>query len=58
MLLDELKPAFCHVTVWKIFKTGLSIVFGIIAYGSLIPALFWSLLWKVSNIAADILDDD
>ncbi len=58
LLLDELKPSFCHITVWKIFKIALSIIFGTIAYGSLIPALFWSLLWKVTNIAADILDED
>ena len=32
-------------------------ILSIIAYGSVIPALFWSLLWKVSGAAVDLVQE-
>ena len=65
VLLEE-KPGFwiCHEKCWIAFRFALSIILGIIAYGSLIPALFWSLLWKAITLAlpdevlADVLDKE
>lgn len=50
LLIDG--PQFCHDKVWAAFKTVFAVIFGLIAYGSLIPALFGSLIWKgVSTIS-------
>jgi len=35
--------------VWAAIKTVLAVVFGLIAYGSLIPALFGSFIWKIAS---------
>ena len=54
LLIDE--PQFCHTKVWAATKTVLAVLFGLIAYGSLIPALFGSLIWKAGFAIADALD--
>lgn len=58
LVIDEMKPKACHEKVWTVSKVILATLFGIIAYGSLIPAAFWSLLWKVTDLAADLIDED
>ena len=51
LLIDG--PRFCHDKVWAAFKTVFAVIFGLIAYGSLIPALFGSLIWKASSTLLD-----
>ena len=43
-------PLICHEKVWKVAKTVLAVIFGLIAYGSLIPALFWGAAWKLYDV--------
>ena len=54
LLFDE--PQVCNEKVWKLTMIVLATIFGLIAYGSLIPALFWSLLWKVASVTSDLID--
>ena len=49
-------PSICHEKIWKVTQVTLAVVFGIIAVGSLIPALFGSLIWKVGQLVFE--DDD
>jgi len=51
-------PSICHEKIWKITQVTLAVVFGIIAVGSLIPALFGSLIWKVGQFATEFFEDD
>ena len=51
-------PSICHEKIWKVTQVTLAVVFGIIAVGSLIPALFGSLIWKVGQIATDFFEND
>jgi hypothetical protein len=44
--------------VWTICKYSLAVVCGIIAYASMIPAIFWSLLYKIVGLAGEALDED
>ena len=57
VLLEDLKPkSINNPKIWTIIKIILASIFGVIAYGSLIPALFSSLIWKFANVASDLLD--
>lgn len=56
LLLEKERPNFCHRYAWKLTRIIFAFIFGIIAYGSLIPALFWSLIWKV--VVAATTDDE
>ena len=58
LMVDEDKPNCCHIKVWKVFQVILAVTFGLIAVGSLIPALFGSLIWKVGQIVTDFVTDD
>jgi hypothetical protein len=51
-------PSICHEKIWKITQVTLAVVFGIIALGSLIPALFGSLIWKVGQFATELFEDN
>ena len=51
-------PSICHEKIWKITQVTLAVVFGIIAFGSLIPALFGSLIWKGVQFATEFFEDD
>ena len=42
--------------VWNGIRIGLAVVFAVIAYASLIPASFASLIWKVASVTANLLD--
>ena len=46
-------PQICHEKVWKVTKTILAVILGLIAYGSLIPALMWSAAWKIYSAIED-----
>lgn len=37
--------------IWKGIRISLAIIFGVLAYLSLIPCVFWSLIWKVASVA-------
>ena len=39
--------------VWNICKYALAIVCGFIAYASLVPAVFWSLLYKIYGFVTE-----
>ena len=60
LLLDDfqpcLRPESCHRRFYKVAKIFLSCILGLIAYGSLVPAIFWSLIWKTSSVVEDFLD--
>ena len=45
LLIDG--PQFCHSKVWATIKTVLAVVFGLIAYGSLIFCIVGGFIWKV-----------
>ena len=50
---------FIPEKMWHCIRYFLAIILGIIAYGSLIPAIFWSLLWKLITVFdEDIKDAD
>lgn len=51
LLIDP--PHICHEKVWKVTKTILAVILGLIAYGSLIPALMWSAAWKIYSVIED-----
>ena len=42
--------------VWRAVKIGLAVVFGVVAYGSLVPASFASIIWKVASVTVNYLD--
>ncbi len=42
--------------VWKGIKVGLAVAFAIMAYASLIPASFASIIWKVASVTVNLLD--
>ena len=42
--------------VWNGVRTGLAVVFAVIAYASLIPAAFASVIWKVASVTVNLLD--
>ena len=42
--------------VWSGIRTGLAVIFGLIAYASLIPASFASLIWKAVSVTANLID--
>ena len=56
ILLPDLKPSCFPLKLWSIVRTVLSWFFAVIAYGSLLPAVFWSLLYKIADIAGEVLD--
>ena len=56
LLLDHLRPKMCHPKAWAVVLVGSAGILGIIAYGSVIPAAFWSLLWKATGAVSDVLD--
>jgi len=58
LMVDEDKPQCCHVKLWKVFQVILAVTFGLIAVGSLIPALFGSLIWKSVQAIVESFDDD
>ena len=49
VLLEDLKPRMFHEKIWSVARIILACIFGLIAYGSLIPALFSSFIWKLST---------
>ena len=57
-MVDDDRPKCCHIKFWKVFQVILAVVFGLIAVGSLIPALFGSLIWKVGQAVTDLFEDD
>jgi len=58
LMVDDDRPKCCHIKFWKVFQVILAVIFGLIAVGSLIPALFGSLIWKVGQAVTDLFDDD
>ena len=57
LYLKNNKPRIFPQKVWNIILIMFSAILSIIAYGSVIPALFWSLLWKVSGAAVDLVQE-
>ena len=57
LFLTGSKPNICPGRAWNVVLVIFSSVLAIIAYGSVIPALFWSLLWKVSGAAVDLIKE-
>ena len=57
LYLKENKPKIFPKKAWKVLLIMFSAILAIIAYGSVIPALFWSLLWKVSGAAVDLIEE-
>ena len=51
------RPKIFPKKAWKVLLIIFSAVLAIIAYGSVIPAMFWSLLWKVSGAAFDLIQE-
>ena len=45
---DHFKPSICCTWAWHWTLYSTAVFLGTIAYGSLIPALFWSVLWKTA----------
>ena len=56
VLLRDLKPKCLPNSVWTCLRTVLAVVFMLVGYGSLIPALFWSALYKALNTVEEIID--
>ncbi len=50
------RPSRLPENVWRICKYALAIVFAGIAYASMIPAIFWSLLYKIVGLAGEALE--
>ena len=57
LYLKNNKPRIFPQKAWNIILIMFSAILSIIAYGSVIPALFWSLLWKVSGAAVDLVQE-
>ena len=57
LYLKNNKPRIFPQKAWDIILIMFSAILSIIAYGSVIPALFWSLLWKVSGAAVDLIQE-
>ena len=57
LYLKDNKPKIFPKKAWKVILIIFSAILAIIAYGSVIPALFWSLLWKVSGSAVDLIQE-
>ena len=57
LYLKENKPKIFPKKAWKVLLIMFSAILAVIAYGSVIPALFWSLLWKVSGAAVDLIEE-
>ena len=57
LYLKNNKPRIFPQKAWDIILIMFSAILSIIAYGSVIPALFWSLLWKVSGAAVDLVQE-
>ena len=57
LYLADNRPKIFPKKAWKILLIIFSTILAIIAYGSVIPALFWSLLWKVSGAAVDLIQE-
>ena len=57
LLLDGMKPEACHPKAWTLLLVCSAGVLGVIAYGSVIPAAFWSLLWKATGTISDVFED-
>ena len=57
LYLKNNKPKIFPQKAWNIILIMFSAILSIIAYGSVIPALFWSLLWKVSGAAVDLIQE-
>jgi len=57
LYLKENKPKIFPKKAWKVLLIMFSAILAIIAYGSVIPALFWSLLWKVTGSALDLIEE-
>lgn len=58
ILLPDLKPDRAPLKLWKAIKVTLCLIFSIIAYCSLGPAIFWSALYKALRTVHDVLDTD
>ena len=56
ILLPDLKPKCVHDKIWKPIKCILSVALGAIGYGSLIPAIFWSLIYKAAEGIGEALN--
>ena len=52
-LHESMKQRHRCLQVWNICKYGLAIVCGFIAYASLVPAVFWSLLYKIYGLVTE-----
>ena len=57
LFFEDSRPIFVPRKAWKILLIILSAILAILAYGSVIPAVFWSLLWTVSGAAVDLFED-
>ena len=57
LYLKNNRPRIFPKKVWNLILILFSAVLAIIAYGSVIPALFWSLLWKVSGAAVNLIEE-
>ena len=57
LYLKNNKPKIFPKKAWKVLLIMFSAILAIIAYGSVIPALFWSLLWKISGAALDLIEE-
>ena len=55
-LLPDMKPSCCNRKIWAPVKLTLVITCTVIAYASLIPAMFWSTLYKVASTAEGVFD--
>ena len=57
LFLENNKPKIFPRKIWKVLLIVFAAILAVIAYGSVIPALFWSLLWKVSGAAVDLIQE-
>ncbi|TRY76978.1 hypothetical protein TCAL_12031 [Tigriopus californicus] len=58
IILPDLKPEKAPLKLWKVIKVTLCLIFSIIAFCSLGPAIFWSALYKALRTVHDVLDSE
>jgi len=56
LLLGNARPRLCHPKAWDLVLVAGAGVLAILGFGSVVPAAFWSLLWKTSGVISEVLD--